>query len=247
MKKLLGIIVLGLLLGGNAYAETLGCISGDCENGYGKYRWSTHTQEGEWRNGEANGYAIYIANDGFKYEGYYKNHKRNGFGKATWPDGRIYEGQWKNNKMKSGKLTGSNGDYCSDYRKNSCHTKIVRKNNGASESIEFTTSIGKHKNTCKELGFTPGTEKFGDCALKLIELEVAQQGNNKAAQQIQIVQQEAPYDGWMGELGLSLLRGDFNKKVQQPAYKFPTQQHSTCRWQSGGIGKPYMTCTTSPF
>jgi len=32
MKKLLGIVVLGLLLGGNAYAE---CISGNCINGYG--------------------------------------------------------------------------------------------------------------------------------------------------------------------------------------------------------------------
>ena len=94
-------------------------------------------------------------------------------------------------------------------------------------------------------GFTPGTEKFGDCALKLIELEVAQQGNNKAVQQIQIIKQQPAYDHWMGELGLSILRGDFNKKVQQPAYRFPARQTSTCRWYSAGIGQPYMRCITN--
>ena len=111
--------------------------------------------------------------------------------------------------------------------------------------MSFSTSIGKHKNTCKELGFKVGTEKFADCALKLVELELDQNGNRQALQQIQIVKQEPAYDGWMGELGLSILRGDFNKKVQQPAYRFPERQTSTCRWQSAGIGQPYMRCTTN--
>jgi len=119
-----------------------------------------------------------------------------------------------------------------------------KKSNYSNGNIRFTTSIGKHKNTCKELGFIPGTEKFGDCALKLIELEVAQQGNNKAVQQIQIVKQQPAYDGWMGELGLSILRGDFSRKTQQPAYRFPVQQKSVCRFQNNGFAQPTLNCTT---
>jgi len=36
MKKLLAIIVLGLLLSGNAYA---GCVLGDCKNGQGTFKY----------------------------------------------------------------------------------------------------------------------------------------------------------------------------------------------------------------
>ena len=64
---------------------------------------------------------------------------------------------------------------------------------------------------CKELGFKPGTESFANCGLKLIEAEVAQSGNRQALQQIQIVRQEPAYDGWMGELGLSILRACLSK------------------------------------
>ena len=52
MKKLLGIVVLGLLLSGNAYAE---CIKGNCKNGQGTYTWSSGSKYvGEWKNGKFN-------------------------------------------------------------------------------------------------------------------------------------------------------------------------------------------------
>ena len=33
----------------------------------------------------------------------------------------------------------------------------------------FTNAINDAKNVCEEIGFTPKTEKFGDCVLKLID------------------------------------------------------------------------------
>lgn len=54
-----------------------GCISGDCENGYGVYRWP----------------------DGEKYVGTFKNKLRYGKGTNYWPDGRTYVGVWFNDKM----------------------------------------------------------------------------------------------------------------------------------------------------
>ena len=32
-----------------------------------------------------------------------------------------------------------------------------------------SSKLDKYKSTCEELGFTPGTEKFGDCVMKLMD------------------------------------------------------------------------------
>ena len=54
-----------------------GCISGNCDNGFGVFRWP----------------------DGEKYVGNFKDKKRTGKGINYWPDGRIFEGVWVNDKM----------------------------------------------------------------------------------------------------------------------------------------------------
>ena len=48
MKKLLGIVVLGLLWCNTGFAE---CIKGDCNNGYGTYTFANGTvDKGIWKN-----------------------------------------------------------------------------------------------------------------------------------------------------------------------------------------------------
>jgi hypothetical protein len=61
MKKLLGIVVLGLLVCTNVYAK---CIKGNCKNGFG----------------------IWVYPDGTTYEGNWKNHKFEGLGSVMAGD-----------------------------------------------------------------------------------------------------------------------------------------------------------------
>ncbi len=107
-----------------------------------------------------------------------------------------------------------------------------------SNTASFTTPIGAHSSTCKEIGFTPGTEKFGDCVLKLVELDIKRGGNVQAAEQFQRKRQDKASE-MLIQLGLGLLSGSTTQTQTN------TNQRSTCRWQSGGIGQPYMTCTTN--
>jgi len=89
MKKLLGILVLGLLWCNTGFAE---CIEGDCNNGYG----------------------IYTFGNGDKYVGEWKDGKRHGQGTYTYADGRVVKGISKKDKFvaetlkKNEKLTQSN-------------------------------------------------------------------------------------------------------------------------------------------
>ena len=74
MKKLLGILVLGLLWCNIGFAE---CIEGDCVNGYGAF----------------------ISDDGHKYVGEYKDGKRHGEGTYTQVDGTVGKGIWEDGEL----------------------------------------------------------------------------------------------------------------------------------------------------
>ena len=69
MKKLLLILLCLPLIG---VGQETGCISADCENGYGTY--------------------TYV--DGDKYVGELKDNLYDGIGKLTYSDGRVVEGRF---------------------------------------------------------------------------------------------------------------------------------------------------------
>ena len=133
MKKLLAIIVLGLLWSGNAYAE---CISGDCKNGkgtfkeadgyiyVGQFKYGLYNGEGIYQSrnfeiiyvgdyigGKRNGRGTYIFPNKNKYVGEWKDDERSGQGDYTFSDGkRRYVGQWRNDKYNGqGTFTFSDG------------------------------------------------------------------------------------------------------------------------------------------
>lgn len=90
-----------------------GCISGDCNNGYGEYKGQTYTIKGVFKNGKANGYGLQTFEGSGFYEGNFVNGSREGYGLYKWYEtGSTYFGQWKNGKQngygyysKNGKIT----------------------------------------------------------------------------------------------------------------------------------------------
>ena len=78
MKKLLGIIILGLLYFGNAYAK---CKEGNCSNGTGTMIWPNGDQYvGEWKDSKTHGLGTMKWSNGTKWVGNWKNGKQDGIG-----------------------------------------------------------------------------------------------------------------------------------------------------------------------
>ena len=99
---------------------------------------------GEWKNGKEHGQGTFTFGNGTKYVGEYKDGKRNGQGTLYNADGTVFEeGIWKNNEFL--------------YFKKLSPTVTAKK-----------SSLEKVEEQCAEIGFTKGTEKFGDCVMKLL-------------------------------------------------------------------------------
>ena len=87
--KFLGIITLLTLVFACGNKKRVGCIEGDCQNGYGTMRYTNGgTLTGNWVNGELNGYGEEIWGKG-KFEGdIYKGNYENGIRKG---EGSLYK------------------------------------------------------------------------------------------------------------------------------------------------------------
>lgn len=151
MKKLVLFSILFLIFSA-LQAQESGCVSGDCEDGFGTYVWGQDTQwagdryVGYWKEGyrhgqgtyfyasgakyignynmnSMQGYGVYYFASGDKYEGYWENGKRHGQGTYTWDDGERYEGGWANGERHGeGKYFYTNGDVKEGYWENGKYT-----------------------------------------------------------------------------------------------------------------------------
>ena len=131
MKKLLGIIILGLLLSANAFAETINYNNGD------KYVGGTKLLSGK-RHGEG----TYYSKNGDKYSGGWKKSLMHGQGTKTWTDGDKYVGEWKDNKKHGyGTYTWSDGTiYAGEYKNGLKHGQ------GANTWPDGDKYVGEWKN-----------------------------------------------------------------------------------------------------
>jgi len=84
---------------------TTSCLSGNCLNGFGKYRFANGAvYEGNFVNGRASGKGNVKYADGSTYVGDFVNGKMEGRGIYLYANGNTYNGGWANN-LKSGQGT----------------------------------------------------------------------------------------------------------------------------------------------
>jgi len=87
-----------------------------------------------------------------------------GQGIYAYPSGKIEDGEWKNNKLNGfAKVTNANGTVKEGIWKND---KFMYKKKSTSTS---NSKIKGYKTFCSEIGFTPGTEKFGECVVEAMK------------------------------------------------------------------------------
>ena len=58
----------------------VGCVQGNCQDGWGKFEDGAGYYDGFWRNGTKNGYGLYEWNEGGKYIGNWLDDNMNGYG-----------------------------------------------------------------------------------------------------------------------------------------------------------------------
>ena len=109
MKKILFILFTYINLSFSASAQdsspattrnTVGCVSGNCDNGDGVYHSSNgNLYEGSFARGKYQGKGKITYKDGDVYIGEFDTGKMNGHGLYTYHDGTIYDGAFLNGKM----------------------------------------------------------------------------------------------------------------------------------------------------
>jgi len=266
IKKLLGIIVLGLLLSGNAYAEpnknaqkelianniiyidmNMKEFSKIMKTKLGTSWFWTSIEKKHSFYGANQAYGDDIDTMWYSFELIDKNEKKSyGF---KWG---IKLNKFKLTKIWDDPIKGY--DYHIKLSNNSTDKQSLiteksiiqnNKNYLASKKIEdekitqdLTFTIKDKKEQCTAIGFAPATEKFADCVLRLVELDVKtqqtnqialaqSQGNQQVVTQLKKQNNSRSSDAFI-DLGLKLLS-------PQSTVSAPTT--STCRVTGSGAFK----------
>lgn len=82
---------------GSPSTAGVGCISGDCQAGFGNYVFSNGQKyQGSYKGGLRNGLGHYLWTDGSQYLGFWENDQQNGLGTLFKSDGTVdYAGTWQ--------------------------------------------------------------------------------------------------------------------------------------------------------
>jgi len=153
MKKILLLLMIAPIIG---FGQRTGCISGNCNDGYGTYVYSTDGDKyvGEFRDGHRHGEGIYYWHNGTKYIGNYSYDNRNGYGIYIYESGSVYIGE-----SEDGERSGQ-GTYIFGNEQNKGEKYVGEYKNGKRNGQgTFTYTDGTIKEGLWENGKFIGKEK----------------------------------------------------------------------------------------
>ncbi|NAS31400.1 hypothetical protein GTQ40_10485 [Flavobacteriaceae bacterium R38] len=76
-----------------------GCVSGDCNNGWGKWQYANGHYDGFWQNGKKNGYGLYQWKGKGKYIGNWKEDTMSDYGVYIAENNDNIIGEYKNGQL----------------------------------------------------------------------------------------------------------------------------------------------------
>lgn len=137
-------------------------ISGNCQNGFGTYKYSNGTYSGYWKNGNMHGEGTYTWTAGSIYKGQWVDNERTGCGVYYYEKGDIYEGgflkgkrngignyYWKSGaaklgeKYEKGTCIEGTGHYLDSYTHKP--RAIVSNKSAQSYSTNYSVDFSKYK------------------------------------------------------------------------------------------------------
>lgn len=133
---------------------TIGCISGNCTDGWGEWKFETGSYEGFWVNGKRNGFGYNYWDNGGYYLGFFKDNIISGTGIYQNIDEKIFRGNYEN-----GMLNGFGEEIFYDYDEFGefdLSKRGIYKNHVLETSYEFESNYVDSKCT-----FGNCTDKFG--------------------------------------------------------------------------------------
>jgi hypothetical protein len=219
MKKILSLLVVSLLLSGNAYADEPRVWFKDANTihiAHKIHMIKSQTKDlkkiAEKHCKSHNKYYFFL-NESRPISEHYNSKIKNEY-KGGW----VYEVFCSATAMTSAPLqsfaTGSSIKY-TNYVGSSSSQKTTSSSNSQSLTLSTDDKITQSKQICRDLGFKTNTEKFADCALKMMSIQF--EATNKVAsgsgttQEI-IVKHQNDYDIFDAMIDMSNAMLSNNKK-----------------------------------
>jgi hypothetical protein len=244
-----------------------GCKGGNCVNGEGVYYFPNGDEyHGQFKNQKMHGEGMLIKSYPHSFDnrdtfhiGEFRDGKIEGNGTYYTYDKKVY-GNWKNDWVVGYRveivetrigIEITKGDLNGKYEKtnyNGVTHSIERDKNGkliefkyASERDrklgEMSFAIFEKKQECEQIGFKPKTDKFADCVLRLVELDLKKQSEQK----IVIAQNRGSIDL------ANFLKEQNNLRFSQTLMQLGQQLMSPKRYNSNIYMPQTRRCTIQGF
>ena len=123
------------------------------QHGKGDFTFlSGHRYVGDFQHNKFNGQGVYTYGDHRKYVGGFKDGKFHGKGTEVFSDGRPdLKGVWENDRFIS----------------LDSHSERTVERTPDAQTVRPSIDLTQARKKCGDLGFKQGTEKFGECVLRL--------------------------------------------------------------------------------
>lgn len=130
-------------------SHALKCVSGNCQDGWGKWEFDNGYYEGFWMNGKREGYGLYKWDQFGSYVGFWVNDKMEGYGSYENEEEKIMSGMYANGMLnglgeESTKDDEFNRGFYKDHKLETPYTFISNNKDVGCTAGDCQSSYGRY-------------------------------------------------------------------------------------------------------